>query len=72
MPIVNNLTISHVAAGNLIRLSWTYPETVSRFWIYRSTNPTGTFSPWSTSTTTSWSEPVSGTKYFYRVTAEQD
>ncbi|HNX38836.1 MAG TPA: hypothetical protein PL124_11830 [Candidatus Cloacimonadota bacterium] len=59
-------------ATKRISLSWSYSQTVSRFRIYRSATPNGTFNSVGTSTTTSWSEVVPGARYFYRVTAEQD
>ena len=68
---VENPVISYVRATNSIKLTWTYPFTVSRFRIYRSTNPAGPFTNLAgTSTTTEYLETSSGTQNFYKITAE--
>ena len=67
LPPVQNLFIAY-SAGQ-ISLDWDYSETFDHFNIYRSADPAGTFTLHSTSASTSWSEAVPGSFYFYRVTA---
>jgi len=68
------LTI-HYTAGN-IELDWTYPATADSFYIYRDTDPYfipvyGTPYASVDGAITFWSEPATGNKYFYKVTAEK-
>jgi len=60
-----------VIGTNQIVLNWIYTEAVDYFNIYRSTDPYN-FSGATVFTTSSvgYSEPATGTKYFYYVTAE--
>jgi len=69
LPAIDDLTIQY-NAGN-IELIWTYPVPVDQFKVYRSTDPYD-FSGADVFTTyiVGYSEPATGTKYFYRVTAE--
>ncbi len=72
LPAITDLTIQY-NAGN-IELNWTYPASVDSFYIYRDTEPYFTpayGTPYASvdGATTSWSEPATGTKYFYIVTA---
>jgi len=69
---VENMTISYLSATNRIQLSWSYSQSFSRFRIYRAATPNGDFQPVGTATSTTWWEVLPGSKYFYRVTAEQD
>lgn len=65
-------SISYLSASNHIQLSWTYPDPVSRFRIYRCSTSNGTFGSVGTSVSTSWSETLPGSTFYYRVTAELD
>ncbi len=72
LPVIDDLTIQYNSGTNEIELNWTYPITVDQYIIYRSTDPydfagADVF----TSSTESYSETVTGTKYFYHVTAER-
>jgi len=68
LPIVNPPTITNVS-NTVIRLDWTYGYTVTRYKIYRSTNPYSGFTQIGTSTNKYYQETAAG-KYFYYVTAE--
>jgi len=68
LPTINDLTIEVISDN--IELSWTYPINCDFYIIYRSTDPndfSGAVAE--TSVTESYSEAVSGTKYFYKVMA---
>ncbi|MFO8144575.1 MAG: hypothetical protein R6T89_02415, partial [Candidatus Syntrophosphaera sp.] len=67
IPAVADLTISYVAPN--IVLDWSYPLTATQYKIYRSADPFGTFTYVGSTTNTTWSQPVPGDIYFYRVTA---
>jgi hypothetical protein len=71
LPAINDLTIHYNIVDNKIVLIWTYPFPVDQYKIYRSTDPYD-FSGADVfiSFTESYSETATGTKYFYRVTAE--
>lgn len=70
LPVAQNLQA--VRSGNNVSLSWTYPISVYRYKIYKDTNPYGSFSTLAgTSATTSFTQAISGTKWFYRVRAER-
>lgn len=71
LPAIDDLTIQYNAGTNEIELNWTYPIPVDQYKIYRSTDPYD-FSGADVfiSYTESYSETVTGTKYFYQVTAE--
>lgn len=71
LPQVPTPTITYISASNSIQLSWSYPIPVTRFRIYRSDTPYGTFSEVGTSTVTTWSQVVPGPKFFYKVAAEE-
>jgi hypothetical protein len=66
---ITDLSISYQASSNLIRLNWSYPQTVTEFRIYSSATPDGTFSLVGTTPNTYWSQALPGDIYFYRVTA---
>jgi M6 family metalloprotease-like protein len=68
LPVVSPPTITHISTN--IRLDWTYSYSVTRYKIYRSSNPYSGFSQVGTSTVKYYEEPASATKYFYYVTAE--
>lgn len=68
---IDDLTISYNAGTGTIELTWTYPVTVDQFKVYRSTDPHNfTGASVFTTATAGYSEPATGTKYFYRVVAE--
>ncbi len=70
LPIVSSLQAQRSGAN--VQLNWSYPISVYRFKIYKDTNPNGSFSTLAgTSTTPSFSQAFSGTKWFYRVRAER-
>jgi len=71
LPLINDLMVHHNQGTNEIELSWTYPLSVDHYRIYRSTDPID-FSGADifTSPTGFYSEPATGTKYFYKVSAE--
>ena len=69
VPPITDLTISYISATNRVQLTWTYPLPVINYKIYRSLDPEGTFAPYATSPSNTWSEVVPGPKYFYHVTA---
>ncbi len=70
-PDIENLQITHIPATNQIRLDWDYPLEVGEYWIYRDTNPNGTFPYHATADDNYWMEivPASDNSYFYRVRA---
>ena len=71
LPAIDDLTIHYYVVDNTIVLNWTYPFPVDRYKIYRSTDPYEFLgAEVFISYTESYSEAASGTKYFYRVTAE--
>lgn len=67
IPPVADLTISYVPPN--IVLDWSYPLTATQYKIYRSADPFGIFTYVGSTTNTTWSQPVPGDIYFYRVTA---
>jgi len=68
---IDDLTIQYNEGANTIVLTWTYPVPVDQFRVYRSTDPYDFSSATVfTTSTVGYSEPATGTKYFYRVTAE--
>jgi len=71
LPAIDDLTIQYNIVDNKIVLIWTYPFPVDRFKIYRSTDPYDFWGAEVFISTDEWySETATGTKYFYRVTAE--
>ncbi|TSA56640.1 MAG: hypothetical protein D4R45_00485 [Planctomycetaceae bacterium] len=75
-PSITDLVIQYNSGTLEIELNWTYPTSVDSFYIYRDTDPYfipsyGTPYTSVDGATTSWSEPATGTKYFYIVTAEK-
>ncbi|MBW6513214.1 MAG: hypothetical protein K0B87_00440 [Candidatus Syntrophosphaera sp.] len=66
---ITDLSITHIPATNRIQLDWISSVAASSYKIYRAASPDGVFTEVGTSATTSWSEPVPGALYFYRVTA---
>ncbi|HPT70966.1 MAG TPA: S8 family serine peptidase [Candidatus Cloacimonadota bacterium] len=68
LPIISPPTITKVS-NTVIRLDWTYGYTVTRYKIYRSTNPYSGFTQVGTSTNKYYQE-TAAEKYFYYVTAE--
>ena len=72
LPVIDDLTIQYNVGTNEIELNWTYPITVDQYKIYRSIDPYN-FSGADifTSSTESYSETITGTKYFYHVTTER-
>ncbi|MGC9361674.1 MAG: C25 family cysteine peptidase [Candidatus Syntrophosphaera sp.] len=67
IPAITDLSISYVSPN--IVLDWSYPLTATQYKIYRSADPFGTFTYVGSTTNTTWSQPVPGDIYFYRVTA---
>jgi hypothetical protein len=68
LPVIDDLSIQ-IEAGNTL-LNWTYSVYFDSFHIYKSIDPHDfTSAEVVVSLTNSYSEPVSETKYFYRVTA---
>jgi len=76
LPPIDDLSISYTpTAKGAIELNWTYSTVVDSFFIYRDTDPyfiMGTPHATIPGTTTTWSEPATGVKYFYIVTAYRD
>ena len=70
LPPIAAPTITRISATNNVRLDWTYPYTVTRYKVYRSSNPYSGFSQVATPTVRYYEEAASALKYFYRVTAE--
>lgn len=74
LPAINNLAITHPST-NQINLGWSYPIAVSRFKIYRDTNPYGSFSTL-IGTPTGNVYPITvqpaDHRFFYKVVAERD
>jgi len=75
LPEINNLTIQYNDGTDEIELIWTYPQSVDHFNVYRSTDPydfsgATVFTTPYTSSEMEYSEPATGTQYFYRVTAD--
>ena len=70
LPEVIDISFEFVTANNALVLSWTYPSQADYFKIYRSTDPYD-FSEADVfiSNIESYTEPITGVKYFYRVTA---
>jgi M6 family metalloprotease-like protein len=77
LPAITDLTIERIPGTNNIRLDWTYSTVVTRFKIYRSTDPGFTPGPANLLTTvayptTEYTGAASVAYYFYIVTAELD
>ncbi|MFO7659523.1 MAG: hypothetical protein R6V77_01300, partial [Candidatus Cloacimonadaceae bacterium] len=77
LPAIDDLSIERITGTSNVRLDWTYPVTVTRFKVYRSTLPyftpdAGTFLTNVTYPTTEYIDTAAGDKFFYVVTAEQD
>lgn len=74
LPSVDNLTVIYNSNNQNIELTWDYDLTVDSFNIYRSTVPDfipDFGNPYATvaGSVNTWNEIVSGTKYFYIITA---
>ena len=74
LPTIDDLTIQYNTGTGEIELNWTYSASADSFYIYRDTDPYFTpayGTPYASvnGANTIWSEPASGTKYFYIVTA---
>jgi len=70
LPVIDDLAIKYNSGTDEIELTWTYSESFDHFNIYRSIDPYDFSSAVVfTTTTVGYSEPASGTKYFYFVTA---
>jgi M6 family metalloprotease-like protein len=69
VPPITDLDIQYIPASSSVQLTWTYPLAATSYKIYRSTNPYGTFTYYTSTTGTTWSQTVPGPYYFYRVTA---
>lgn len=75
LPAIAELLIERITGTNLIRLDWNYSTPVTRFNIYRSTDPDFTPSPANriaqiTYPASEYAETAGAIKYFYIVTAE--
>ncbi len=75
LPSIPNLSIE-LMSDTALRLSWTYPITVDRYKMYRSTEPyftPGAGSYWGTTVnTTAVTGTLASPRYFYFITAERD
>ena len=76
LPAIDDLSIEIAAGTYYKRLTWTYPQTVSHFNIYRSADPLFTPGPATfianvTYPTMQYVDTTTADKYFYIVTAEQ-
>jgi len=76
LPAITNLAIEIAPGTYYKRLNWSYPQTVSHFNIYRSTDPFFTPSPATfianvTYPAMQFVDTTTADKYFYIVTAEQ-
>ena len=70
LPAVPTPTMTYYSGPNILALSWTYPISVNHYNIYRSTDPNGPFTELAgTSITPAYTEVLTGSKYFYRITA---
>jgi len=76
LPAIDDLTIERVIGTSHVFLDWTYPVPVTRFNVYRSTNPY--FIPDVTNLlihvtypTTEYTDTTGGDMFFYIVTAEE-
>ena len=72
LPAVANLALEPDPAlpGN-VKLSWSYPLSVTRFRIYRDLDPYGSFTALAGTTTANTFSQAAGARYFYRVTAQR-
>lgn len=70
LPPIAAPAISRISATDTVRLDWTYPYTVTRYKVYRSTDPFSGFTLVATPSVRYHEEAASALKYFYRVTAE--
>lgn len=70
LPAVEVTAITYDDLTERVILNWTYPTSVNNYRVYRSPHPDGPFDVLVSSPLTgSYSEPVSGSKYFYRIVA---
>ncbi len=69
IPPVETLSISFVPSPDRIRLDWVYPFPATRYNIYRSPAPDGTYVYQGYTTNLTWSQTVPGDRYFYLVKA---
>ncbi len=77
LPAIDDLTIVRGSGTAIAYLSWTYPMPVTRFKVYRSTEPYFIPSPTNLIATVTYpnmgyNDYTLGEKFFYIVTAEQD
>jgi M6 family metalloprotease-like protein len=73
LPVVPTPTMTYYSEPNILLMSWTYPISVNHYNIYRSTNPNGPFTELvGTSIAPIYSQVLTGSKYFYRITAERN
>ena len=71
LPAIDDLTIYRDELSNLVVLDWSYPNAMAQFRIYKSTDPYNfPTADYITSYTSGYSEPITNTRYFYKVTAE--
>jgi len=69
---IDDVVISYNNGTEEVELNWSYPVIADSFFIYRDTDPYFTPNPGNkiaSTTSTSYSEPASENKYFYKVTA---
>jgi formylglycine-generating enzyme required for sulfatase activity len=69
IPPVSDLNITNIPVSNQILLDWSYPVEADLYNIYRSTTPEGTFTHIGSTTATQWSQTITESHYFYKVTA---
>jgi M6 family metalloprotease-like protein len=73
LPVVPTPTMTYYTEPNILLMSWTYPISVNQYKIYRSTDPNGSFTELvGTSIAPIYTQVLTGSKYFYRVTAERN
>ncbi|MCD4820306.1 MAG: hypothetical protein K8S23_16635 [Candidatus Cloacimonetes bacterium] len=73
LPVIDDLTIVYNSVDEKIELNWTYPISVDRFKIYKTTDPYDFSEAIMVNTIgNSYQEEPDGNYYFYRVTAERD
>ena len=70
LPPISAPVITRIAATNTIRLDWTYPYTVTRYKVYRSSDAYSGYSLVGTPSARYFEEAISANHYYYRVTAE--
>ncbi|MBW6514114.1 MAG: hypothetical protein K0B87_05100, partial [Candidatus Syntrophosphaera sp.] len=71
LPLAGNMAITQTGA-NTARISWTYPIWASRYKVYASDDPEGTFSFLGSSTNLYYDVSLSQARNFYEVRAERD